>query len=74
VPAGPGDAHYEIGWHVTGTVGHVGAAAAGARMLGLTPTVLNQALGSAGTQAAGLKAVYGTDDFAELVRMTGVRS
>ena len=24
-----GDAHYEIGWHVTGTVGHVGAAAAG---------------------------------------------
>ena len=56
-----GDAHYEIGWHVTGTVGHVGAAAAGGRMLGLTPTVLNQALGSAGTQAAGLKAVYGTD-------------
>src|SRR5882757_11005647 len=56
-----GDAHYEIGWHVTGTVGHVGAAAAGGRMLGLTPAVLNQALGSAGTQAAGLKAVYGTD-------------
>jgi 2-methylcitrate dehydratase PrpD len=56
-----GDAHYEIGWHVTGTVGHLGAAAAGGRLLGLTPAVLNQALGSAGTQAAGLKAVYGTD-------------
>lgn len=56
-----GDGHYEIGWHVTGTVGHVGAAAAGGRMLRLAPATLNQALGSAGTQAAGLKAVYGTD-------------
>jgi 2-methylcitrate dehydratase PrpD len=56
-----GDAHYEIGWHVTGTVGHVGAAAAAGRMLGLSPATLNHALGSAGTQAAGLKAVYGTD-------------
>lgn len=56
-----GDAHYEIGWHVTGTVGHVGAAAAAARVLGLAADVLNQAMGSAGTQSAGLKAVYGTD-------------
>jgi 2-methylcitrate dehydratase PrpD len=56
-----GDAHYEIGWHVTGTTGHVGAAAAAGRMLGLPPATLNHALGSAGTQAAGLKAVYGTD-------------
>jgi 2-methylcitrate dehydratase PrpD len=56
-----GDAHYEIGWHVTGTVGHVGAAAAGGRLLGLPAAVLNAGLGSAGTQAAGLKAVYGTD-------------
>ncbi len=56
-----GDAHYEIGWHVTGTVGHLGAAAAAGRVLGLTPPVLSQALGSAGTQSAGLKAVYGSD-------------
>jgi 2-methylcitrate dehydratase PrpD len=56
-----GDAHYEIGWHVTGTVGHLGAAAAAGRVLGLTPSVLGQALGSAGTQSAGLKAVYGSD-------------
>ncbi len=56
-----GDAHYEIGWHVTGTVGHLGAAAAAGRMLGLSSAVLNLALGSAGTQSAGLKAVYGTD-------------
>ncbi|WP_199254915.1 MmgE/PrpD family protein [Mycolicibacterium mengxianglii] len=56
-----GDAHYEIGWHVTGTVGHVGAAAAAGRVLKLSPHVLTMALGSAGTQAAGLKSVYGTD-------------
>ena len=56
-----GDAHYEIGWHVTGTVGHIGAAAAAGRVLGLAPPVLAMALGSAGTQAAGLKSVYGTD-------------
>jgi 2-methylcitrate dehydratase PrpD len=56
-----GDSHYEIGWHVTGTVGHVGAAAAAGRMLNLRPAGMNQAFGSAGTQAAGLKAVYGTD-------------
>ena len=56
-----GDAHYEIGWHVTGTVGHVGAAAAAGRVLRLAPDVLTMALGSAGTQAAGLKSVYGTD-------------
>ena len=56
-----GDAHYEIGWHVTGTVGHVGAAAAAGRLLMLSPHVLNMAMGNAGTQAAGLKAVYGTD-------------
>jgi 2-methylcitrate dehydratase PrpD len=56
-----GDAHYEIGWHVTGTVGHLGAAAAAGRVLELSPSALSQALGSAGTQSAGLKAVYGTD-------------
>ncbi|WNG86333.1 MmgE/PrpD family protein [Mycobacterium sp. ITM-2016-00317] len=56
-----GDTHYEIGWHVTGTAGHVGAAAAAGRALNLTPHLLTMALGSAGTQAAGLKSVYGTD-------------
>lgn len=55
-----GRAHYDVGWHVTGTVGHFGAAAAVARLLGLdTPTVAH-ALGTAGTQAAGLKEVYGS--------------
>ncbi|MGH2778930.1 MAG: MmgE/PrpD family protein [Actinomycetota bacterium] len=55
-----GPAHYEAGWHVTGTVGHLGAAAAAARLLGLNPTSVAHALGAAGTQAAGLKGVYGS--------------
>jgi 2-methylcitrate dehydratase PrpD len=56
--AGPG--HYEAGWHVTGTVGHFGAAAAAANLLGLDPVAAANALGAAGTQAAGLKSVYGS--------------
>ena len=55
-----GPAHYEAGWHVTGTVGHFGAAAAGASILGLRPHEVANALGAAGTQAAGLKGVYGS--------------
>lgn len=59
IAAGPG--HYDVGWHVTGTVGHVGAAAAAARLLGLSTERTTAALGIAATQAAGLKEVYGTD-------------
>jgi 2-methylcitrate dehydratase PrpD len=55
-----GPAHYEAGWHVTGTVGHFGAAAAAASLLGLDPDAVANALGAAGTQAAGLKGVYGS--------------
>jgi 2-methylcitrate dehydratase PrpD len=55
-----GPAHYEAGWHVTGTVGHFGAAAAASQILQLGPDAVANALGAAGTQAAGLKAVYGS--------------
>jgi 2-methylcitrate dehydratase PrpD len=55
-----GPAHYEAGWHVTGTVGHFGAAAAAARLLGLDGSRTAHALGAAGTQASGLKGVYGS--------------
>jgi 2-methylcitrate dehydratase PrpD len=57
--AGPG--HYDVGWHVTGTSGHLGAAAAAGRVIGLSAERTGHALGCAGTQAAGLKEVYGTD-------------
>jgi 2-methylcitrate dehydratase PrpD len=55
-----GRAHYDVGWHVTGTVGHFGAAAAGASLLGLDVAHVTHAFGTAGTQAAGLKQVYGS--------------
>ncbi|MDP3046103.1 MAG: MmgE/PrpD family protein [Chloroflexota bacterium] len=45
--------HYRY-WHTTGTCGTFGAAAASARLLGLDVGGIASALGSAGTQAAGL--------------------
>lgn len=45
--------HYEI-FHTTGTVGTFGAAIAAGKLLGLTVEEMTHALGSAGTQAAGL--------------------
>src|SRR5438105_15761784 len=52
--------HYNLGFHATGTVGAFGAAAACARLLGLDAPTTAQALGIAGTQAAGLKSQFGT--------------
>src|SRR5437870_4476758 len=52
--------HYDLGFHATGTVGAFGAAAACARLLGLDAQRTAQALGIAGTQAAGLKSQFGT--------------
>ncbi len=52
--------HYAAGWHVTGTVGTFGAAAACAAALGLDEGQWRAALGIAGTQAAGLKSMFGT--------------
>lgn len=45
--------HYRF-WHPTGTVATFGAAAAAGKLLGLDATAMLHALGSAGTQAAGL--------------------
>ncbi|MYE00563.1 MAG: MmgE/PrpD family protein [Alphaproteobacteria bacterium] len=55
-----GDSHYARGWHATGTVGAFGAAAAAANMLGLDAGQTARAFGIAGTQAAGLKSMFGT--------------
>ena len=48
------------GWHVTGLLGHFGAAAAAGKLLGLDAAQLAHALGIAGTQAAGLEQSFGT--------------
>ncbi|QQS14097.1 MAG: MmgE/PrpD family protein [Rhodospirillales bacterium] len=55
-----GPSHYAAGWHNTGTIGAFGAAAACANLLGLDAERTRHALGIAGTQAAGLKSVFGT--------------
>jgi 2-methylcitrate dehydratase PrpD len=52
--------HYERGFHATGTVGALGAAAACARLLSLDAQATARALGIAATQAAGLKSQFGT--------------
>ncbi len=52
--------HYARGFHPTATVGTFGAAAAAGRLLGLDTARMTLALGAAGTQAAGLKASFGT--------------
>jgi 2-methylcitrate dehydratase PrpD len=52
--------HYGRGFHATATVGSFGAAAACAHLLGLDADKTATALGIAGTQAAGLKSMFGT--------------
>lgn len=52
--------HYDIGWHITGTAGAFGAAAACAKALGLDEQQTTWALGIAATQAAGLRDMFGS--------------
>jgi 2-methylcitrate dehydratase PrpD len=52
--------HYQTGWHATGTLGTFGAAVASAHLLGLDEGQWRYAMGIAGTQAAGLKSMFGT--------------
>lgn len=52
--------HYARGFHATATIGTLGAAAACANLLGFDAERTATALGIAGTQAAGLKSMFGT--------------
>jgi 2-methylcitrate dehydratase PrpD len=56
-----GQTHYDAGWHVTGTCGHVGAAAAAARTMGLDRVCVEHAMAAGATQAAGLRIMAGSD-------------
>ena len=56
-----GQTHYDAGWHVTGTSGHVGAAAAAARTMGLDRDQIEHAMAAGATQAAGLRIMAGSD-------------
>ena len=53
--------HHLGGWHLTGTLGTVAAAAGSARLLGLSPEQTAFALGIACTQAAGMQQNRGSD-------------
>jgi 2-methylcitrate dehydratase PrpD len=52
--------HYDVGWHITGTAGVFGAAAAAGKLLGLTEQQMTWALGIAGTQSSGFREMFGT--------------
>jgi 2-methylcitrate dehydratase PrpD len=52
--------HYDRGWHITGTAGVFGAAAAVGRLLELDERRMAWALGLAATQASGLREMFGT--------------
>ena len=53
-------AHYDRGWHITGTAGVFGAAAASGRILGLSEQQMVWALGLAATQPVGLREMFGS--------------
>ena len=53
-------AHYDAGWHITGTAGVFGAATAIGRLLGLSAQQMIWAIGLAATQAAGLREMFGS--------------
>ena len=52
--------HYDVGWHITGTAGVFGAAAACGIVLGLNVRQMAWALGIAATQSAGLREMFGS--------------
>ena len=52
--------HYRLGWHSTCTQGTMGAAAAAAKLLGLSGDKLHWALALAASQAGGLQQNFGT--------------
>src|SRR5215468_694581 len=53
-------AHYDRGWHITGTAGVFGSAAAAGKLLGLDEQQMCWALGLAATQPVGLIEMFGS--------------
>jgi 2-methylcitrate dehydratase PrpD len=52
--------HYDVGWHITGTAGVFGAAAAAGKLLNLTEQQMVWALGLAASQPTGLRESFGS--------------
>jgi aconitate decarboxylase len=53
--------HYDVGWHITSTVGSIGAAVAVGKLLRLDPTRMQHAIGVAATQVVGMQEFFGSD-------------
>jgi 2-methylcitrate dehydratase PrpD len=53
-------AHYKVGWHITGTAGAFGSAAAAGKLLGLSERQMCWALGLAAAQPVGLQEMFGS--------------
>jgi len=52
--------HYDVGWHITGTAGVFGSAAAAGKLMGLTEQQMVWALGLAASQPVGLRESFGS--------------
>ncbi|MGI4985386.1 MAG: MmgE/PrpD family protein, partial [Janthinobacterium lividum] len=52
--------HYDVGWHITGTCGVFGSAAATGKLLGLSEQQMVWALGLAASQPVGLRESFGS--------------
>lgn len=52
--------HYSVGWHISGTAGIFGAAAAASRLLGNSSEQTRWALGLAATQSSGMREMFGS--------------
>lgn len=52
--------HYDAGWHITSTIGVIGAAVAVGRLRGLCKQRMISAIGLAATQSAGFREMFGS--------------
>ena len=52
--------HYDVGWHITGTAGVFGSAAAVGKLLDLNQQQMVWAIGLAASQPVGLRELFGT--------------
>ncbi|KAH8678190.1 hypothetical protein BX600DRAFT_431484 [Xylariales sp. PMI_506] len=52
--------HYAVGWHITSTTGSIGAAVAVGKLIGLTTTEMQHAIGVAATQVVGMQEFFGS--------------
>ena len=53
--------HYDLGWHITSTVGSIGAAVAVGKLLALDEEKMSHAISIAATQVTGLREQFGSD-------------